>query len=143
MSYLASWDSGFLQHVLTLLVNLFEQVGPETNMSKTQTMIFTPGHIWTQLSSGSYHQMMQGRVTASEWNSHDVECNQCGKEMKASSLGHHLADVHDIYQQTVFAKELLELHPPVLYMVSAGLHCTVEASPVRTLSAWDAWVMDG
>jgi hypothetical protein len=28
--------------------------------------------------------------------------------MKAGSLGHHLADVHDIYQQTVVTKELLE-----------------------------------
>jgi hypothetical protein len=28
--------------------------------------------------------------------------------MKAGSLGHHLADVHGIYQQTVVAKDLLE-----------------------------------
>ncbi len=42
--------------------------------------------------------------------------------MKASSLSRHLADVHDIYQQTVVAEELLELRPPVLYTVSKGLH---------------------
>ncbi len=42
--------------------------------------------------------------------------------MKASSLGHHLAGVHDIHQQTVVAEELLELLPPVTYMVSAELH---------------------
>ena len=42
--------------------------------------------------------------------------------MKASSLGRHLADVHDIYQQTVVAEELLELRPPVTYTVSARLH---------------------
>jgi hypothetical protein len=41
--------------------------------------------------------------------------------MKASSLSRHLADVHDIYQQTVVAEELLELRPPVTCMVSAGL----------------------
>jgi hypothetical protein len=45
-----------------------------------------------------------------------------GKQMKASSLSSNLADVHDIYQQTVVAQELLELWPPVTYTVSAGLH---------------------
>jgi hypothetical protein len=85
-------------------------------------MICTPVRIRTQLPSESYHRMMIGRVTASEWNSRDVECYQCGKEMKASSLSRHLADVHDIYQQTVVAKELLELHLAVLYTVSKGLH---------------------
>jgi hypothetical protein len=121
-AYLASRDAGFLQHALILLVDLFARVGLQTNTSKTQTMICTPGRIRTQLPSESYRRMMIGRVTASEWNSRDVECYQCGKEMKASSLSRHLADVHDIYQQTVVAKELLELHPPVLYTVSKGLH---------------------
>ena len=41
--------------------------------------------------------------------------------MKASSLGRHLADVHDIYQQTVIAEELLETRPPVLYTVNVRL----------------------
>jgi hypothetical protein len=52
--------------------------------------------------------MQTEQVTVSEWNSCDVECHQCGKELKASSLGRHQADVHDIYQQAVTAKELLE-----------------------------------
>jgi hypothetical protein len=42
--------------------------------------------------------------------------------MKAGSLGHHLADVHDIYQQTVVAEDLLEDQPPATYTVNAGLH---------------------
>jgi hypothetical protein len=75
-----------------------------------------------QLSTESYRQMQQGQVSASEWNSCDVECRQCGKVLKASSLGRHLADVHDIYQQAVVAKELLEDQPPVLYTVRAELH---------------------
>jgi hypothetical protein len=37
-----------------------------------------------------------------------MELLQCGKGMKAGSLGRHLADVHDIYQQTVVAEDLLE-----------------------------------
>jgi hypothetical protein len=75
-----------------------------------------------QLSMESYRQMQQGQVSASEWNSRNVECRQCGKVLKASSLGRHLADVHDIYQQAVVAEELLEDQPPVLYTVCTELH---------------------
>jgi hypothetical protein len=114
---LASWDAGFLQHALDILVDLFKRVGLQTNTSKTLTMICTPGRIRTQLLTESYRRMQRRRVMALEWNSHDVECRQCGKVLKASSLGRHLADVHDIYQQAVVAEELLKVHPPVLYMV--------------------------
>jgi hypothetical protein len=70
----------------------------------------------------SYWRMQWGWVTAGEWNACNVECRQCGKELKASSLGNHLADVHDIYQQAVVAKALLEVRPPVTYTVSMALH---------------------
>ena len=80
-------------------------------------MICTPDRIRTQLPTESYHRMRQGQVSASNWNSRNVECRQCGKVLKASSLGRHLADVQDIYQQVVVAKELLEDQPPVLYTV--------------------------
>ncbi len=117
-AYLASRDAGFLQHALTLLVNLFQWVGLRTNTSKTQTIICTPGWIQTQLPTKLYHRIC-GRVTTAEWNSRDVQCYQCGKGMKAGSLGHHLADVHDIYQQTVVTKDLLEDQPPAMYTVKA------------------------
>jgi hypothetical protein len=107
-AYLASWDAEFLQYVLTHLVHLFERIGLRMNMTKTQTMICTPGKIRTQLSTESYCWMQQGQVSVSKWNSCNVECRQCGKVLKASSLGCHLADVHDIYLQAVVAKELLE-----------------------------------
>ncbi len=97
-AYLASWDVGFLQHALIVLINLFKRVGLQTNTSKMQTMICTPGRIRTQLSTESYRRMQHGQVMALEWNSCNVECRQCGKVLKASSLGRHLADVHDIYQ---------------------------------------------
>jgi hypothetical protein len=113
-----AWDVGFLQHALNILVNLFERVGLQTNTSKTLTMTCTLGRIWMQLSTESYRWMQHGRVMALEWNSRDVECRQFGKVLKASSLGRHLADVHDIYRQAVVAKELLEVHPPVLYTVN-------------------------
>jgi hypothetical protein len=67
-AYLASRYAGFLQRALDLLVSLFERVGLETNVSKTQTMICTPGRIRTQLPADSYRQLRRGRVTAAEWN---------------------------------------------------------------------------
>jgi hypothetical protein len=74
-AYLASWDAGFLQHALDLLVDLFERDGLQTNTAKTQTMICTPGWIRTQLPSDSYCRVMTGRVTAGKWNSRDVMCS--------------------------------------------------------------------
>jgi hypothetical protein len=71
-TYLASWDAGFLQHALTLLDKLFQQVGLQTNTSKTQPMICMQGQIWTQLPTESYRRMQRGMVTAAKWNSHDV-----------------------------------------------------------------------
>jgi hypothetical protein len=110
--YLASRDAVFLQHVLTLLVDLFQRVGLQTNTSKTQTMICTPSRIRTQLPTKSYRRIQRGRVTAAEWNSRDVQCYQCGKGMKAGSLGCHLAEVHDIYEQTVVTRTSWNTDPP-------------------------------
>jgi hypothetical protein len=65
-AYLASWDAEFLQYALTHLVHLFEHIVLQTNTTKTQTMICTPGRIRTQLSTESYRRMQQGQVSASE-----------------------------------------------------------------------------
>jgi hypothetical protein len=97
-AYLASRDAEFLQRALDLLVSLFGRVGLETNVSKTQTMICTPGRIRTQLPADLYRRLRRGRVTATKWNARDVECLKCGKMMKASSLRRHLADMHNVYQ---------------------------------------------
>jgi hypothetical protein len=66
-AYLASQDAGLLQQALTLLVDLFQRVGLQTNTSKTQTTICTPSRIWTQLLTKSYRRIQCGRVTAAEW----------------------------------------------------------------------------
>ncbi len=142
-AYLASRDAGFLQHMLDIFINLFKRVGLQTNTSKTQTMICMLGWIWTQLPTESYWRMQRGQVTAGKWNACDMECRQCGKELKASSLGHHLADVHDISQQAVVAKALLEFRPPVTYMVSAALHARALLCPYPGCEGhlWDGWMM--
>ena len=87
--YLASRDAEILQRVMDILVSLFERVGLETNTSKMQTVICTPGRIQTQLPTKLYRQLRQGRVTAAEWNARDVECSRCGKTIRASSLRRH------------------------------------------------------
>jgi hypothetical protein len=72
-----------------------------------------------------------------------VESRQCGKVLKASSLGCHLADVHDIYQQAVVAEELLEDRPPVLYRVRAELHDQALPCPYPGCNGQlrDGWMM--
>ena len=126
-TYLASRDADFLQCALDILVSLFKRVGLETNTSKMQTMICTPGRTRTQLPAESYRQLRQGCVTAAEWNARDVECSRCGKTMRASSLRRHLADMHNVFQQRVVAKEMLEHHPAQTYDVTnwslAGFSC--------------------
>jgi hypothetical protein len=44
-----------------------------------------------------------------------VECRQCQAKMNASSLSHHLANLHEVYQQTVVAEEPLEDRAGVSY----------------------------
>jgi hypothetical protein len=63
--------------------------------------------------------------------------------MKAGSLGCHLADVNDIYQQTVVTKDLLEDRPPAKYTVNAGLHGRDLSCPFPGCKGhlWDGWMM--
>jgi hypothetical protein len=107
-AYVVARDLVFLQHALNILVDTFTCVGLKTNIAKTQAKIYMPGKIHVLLSAESYWRMQTGRVTAVEWDAHNITCRECGKQMRQSSLGHHLADVHDIYQQEVVAEEHLE-----------------------------------
>ncbi len=108
-------------------MSLFVRVGLETNVSKTQIMICTPDRIRTQLPADLYRRSRCGGVTAAEWNARDVECFKCGKMVKATSLRRHLADMHNVYQQTVVAEEMVICRPAETYIVSdlspAGLSC--------------------
>ena len=141
--YLASRDPEFLQQALDVLVNLFARVGLETNVKKTQTMICTPGRIRTQLPTASYQRMRRGLVMAEEWDSWKVQCWQCSKPMAASSLCHHLADQHEIYQEVVVAEELLEACVAVTYPVnsehSGKLACPVPGCAGVLHGGWMLW----
>ena len=119
-TYIAAQDPIFLQQAIYILVTSFEQVGLETNTKKTQAMTCTPCKIRRQLLSNFYQQMRLGRTPAVDWDAHTVTCGECGKGMRASSLGRHLADLHEIYQQLVVAEELLEGQEGVMYKVALG-----------------------
>jgi hypothetical protein len=114
-----------------------------TNTSKMQTMICTPGRIWTQLPTKLYRRMQHGRVTAAKWNSCNMQCYQCWKGIKAGSLSRHLADVHDIYQQTVVTDYLLEDQLPATYTVNTGLHSRDLSCPFPGCEGQlrDGWMM--
>jgi hypothetical protein len=96
-AYLALRDPIFLQRAINGLVSAFERVGLGTNTKKTQAMTCTPGTIRLQLPTESYLRMRAGRTPAAKWNACTVSCRECGKDMRAGSLGCHLADQHQIY----------------------------------------------
>jgi hypothetical protein len=108
-AYLAARDPDFLQVALNSLVSLFERIGLETNVKKMQAMICTPRQISTQLSTDSYRCRHGYRTQMREqWDARKVECRRCQVTMNASSLSHHLVDLHEVYQQTMVAEELLD-----------------------------------
>ncbi len=115
--YLATRDPNFLQVALNSLVSLFERVGLETNVKKMKTMICPPDQIPTQLSTDSYYCRRHGygTHTREQWGTRMVECRQCQITMNASSLSCYLADLHEVYQQTVVAEELIDNQAGVLY----------------------------
>ncbi len=55
-----------------------------------------------------------------EWDVCIATCRECGKQMQQSSLGCHLIDVHNIYQQAVVAEELLEEQDGETYVMLAN-----------------------
>jgi RNase P subunit RPR2 len=91
-AYIASRDPVFLQQAIDGLVSAFKRVGLETNIKKMQAMTCTPGTIRLQLPTESYLRMRTGRTPAADWDARTVTCRECGKDMRASSLGRHLAD---------------------------------------------------
>ena len=137
--YIASRDPVFLQRAIDRLVRTFECVGLETNTKKTQAMTCMPGTICLQLPTKSYQRMRTGRTPAAVWDARTVTCRECGKDMRASSLGRHLADQHEIYQMQVVAKELLDRREGVVYKIPLGfgkLKCPFPLCKGELASGW-------
>jgi hypothetical protein len=138
-AYIASRDPVFLQQAINGLVRTFERVGLETNTKKMQAMTCMPGTICLQLLTEFYQRMRIGRTPAANWDARTVTCRECRKDMRASSLGRHLADQHEIYQQQVVAKELLDGWEGVVYKVLLGcrkLKCPFPLCKGELASGW-------
>jgi len=59
--------------------------------------------------------MRLGFQTSEEWEARRVICSHCNDSMQARSLPRHLATLHEVYQQTVVAGELLDECASVRY----------------------------
>jgi hypothetical protein len=105
--YIASRNAEFLQEALHIFVETFNHVGLATNTKKTQAMVCTPGRIRVQLPADSYKHMRKGVATGEKLR-RAVVCHVCDKQLQARSLRLHLSSDHDIHQQVVVAKALLE-----------------------------------
>jgi hypothetical protein len=114
---------------------------PETNIKKMQAMTCTPGTIRLQLPTKSYLWMRTGQTPAAEWDAHSVTCRECGKDMRARSLGRHLADQHEIYQMQVVAEELLNRREGVIYEVPLSCGKLKCPFPLCTGELATGWMM--
>ena len=57
---IAGWDPIWVQAVLTTMVRMFDRVGLQKNLNKTNAMICTPGFIWGQQVSEAYKRQAIG-----------------------------------------------------------------------------------
>jgi hypothetical protein len=95
-AYLAALDPALLQRSIDGLVGTFEHVGLKTNTSKMKAMTCGPGKTQLQLLADSYQRMHAGCTSAVNYDACTVTCRECGKDMKAGSHGHRLADLQEI-----------------------------------------------
>ncbi len=137
-AYLAAMEPDFLQVAFNSLVSLFECVGPETNVKKTQALFCTPSRITTQLLTDSYcHRHGYGTHTREQWDASTVESRQCQAKMNASSLSRHLADIYEIHQKTVVVEELLYNQVGVSYRATTLLNGKLLSHTQVVLGNWD------
>ena len=142
-AYLASRDPEFLQRAIDLIVELFARVGLETNVTKTQAMICTPGRIRIQLPSDSYARLRRGRIMAADWASREVQCLQCEAFVKASSLQTHLASQHEVYKVVTVPEDYLVPRTAVTYRsdpkYNGRLPCPIPGCPGEHKNGWMLW----
>ena len=85
----------WLQWAFNALVSLFEQVGLQTNVRKTVSMVFRPCQAAGTQSEAAYRRKMTGEGPIyRERQKERVECGECGKDMVAGSLASHQMTQH-------------------------------------------------
>ena len=78
-------------------VETFCRVGLGTNLENTKYMFYTPGFIWGGWIEKYYKQRATGEeATFRERKRMQVSCTECGMNVAASSLKHHMERLHGI-----------------------------------------------
>ena len=93
---IASRNPETLQKAIDLLTGLFDRVGLQTNIRKTEVIIFMPGNIWIFLTDMAYRPRM-AKDFRGEGKRRKVDCSECCKKLVVGSLAGHLAKKHDVY----------------------------------------------
>ncbi len=88
-----------------------------------------------------YQRMCTRCTPAAIWDAHIVTCRECGKDMRASSLGRHLVDQHEIPQMQVVAKELLDRREGVVYEIPLGFGKLKYPFPLCKGELASGWIM--
>ena len=139
--YISSRNELQLQEAMDSLTALFDHVGLRTNTDKTKSMTCLPGKVRTRLLDEVYTRMKAGFLTQDEWDQRRVQCDTCGKDLSAASLGDHLESQHDIYQSKVINKSLVIDGPPRTFNcepnVAGCFHCPVPGCVGEATTKWN------
>eukprot|EP00978_Attheya_sp_CCMP212_P003779 scaffold8023_cov54-Attheya_sp.AAC.7 len=88
---LSARNKDWVQDSFDILIRIFERVGLRMNISKTQAMICTPGHISGGQSTSAYQWRMTGiGENYQERQRRQVVCPDCDVCLAQSSLTHHM-----------------------------------------------------
>jgi hypothetical protein len=103
----------WLQSSFTILVNLFERIGLQTNATKTKVMTCLPGLIQVARTEEEYAAQQTGNaVMTKRWR---IDCKVCGISLVAESLQSHLETQHDIYRLFELNWDLVPERAAVVY----------------------------
>jgi hypothetical protein len=85
-------DDTWLHTSIGVLAELFDRVGLKTNTTRTEAMTCTPSTIQGYMSLEAYwpNRGVAGSDTFKERKHRRVECAECGTDLAAGSLAHHM-----------------------------------------------------
>ena len=130
---IASRNPEWLEWALNELSRLFESVGLKTNLEKTKAMNCFPACIAGPISDQAYSRRLRGGgLSHGDRRRRRVECPECGKSMKASSLLGHRRNVHGLATDSSAADDMIAgYHDSQHYRQSFPKYLDSVACPVE------------
>jgi hypothetical protein len=95
----------WLQSSFTILVNLLERIGHQTNAAKMKVMTCLLGKIRVARTEEEYTAQQTGNATTTKRQG--IDCKVCGNSLAAESLQSHLETQHNIYRSFVLNRDLV------------------------------------